>query len=424
MTQAQDARVILVGNELLKGERRDAHLAFVGRAMLASGMQVSTAQVVGDDRVEIARVIREQLRGAKVLIVCGGLGPTHDDVTREGVADALGLPLEFSEQHWKEIQRIFQKFGRRADKSNRQQAYFPKGATAIPNRRGTAPGFAIERDGCFIAVLPGPPQELIPMMEKVVLPRIGEMFNKRPLFTEAFRTAGVGESAMTPHLQPILDRHDAFNVSSLPHIGGVDIVITQKPDVVDRERVKRQAQTFEEELRRYLGAKLYAKGSASLESVVGRSLVESRATLAIAESITGGLIGKRFTDVPGSSRYLLADVVAYSNESKVTFLGVSRKALEDHGAVSEAVCREMAQGIRRETGATWAIATTGIAGPSGATEEKPVGLAFYGVSWDGGVEIRERVFPGNREDVRERVAFATMLLIYERLVGASGPTRS
>jgi nicotinamide-nucleotide amidase len=423
MAQAHDARVVLVGNELLKGERRDAHLAFVGRAMLATGMQVSTAQVVGDDRAEIARVIREQLRGAKVLIVCGGLGPTHDDVTREGVAAALGLPLEFSEEHWKEIQGVFQKFGRQAGESNRQQAYFPKGATAIPNLRGTAPGFAIERNDCFIVVLPGPPKELIPMMEKVVLPRIGQISNKRQLYTEVFRTTGVGESAMTPHLQPILERHDAFNVSSLPHVGGVDIAITQKPDAADRERVERQARTFEEELRRYLGPKLYAKGSESLESVIGRELVDSGATLAIAESITGGLIGKRFTDVPGSSRYLLADVVAYSNESKVTLLGVSPKALEDHGAVSEITCREMAEGIRRETGATWAIATTGIAGPSGATEEKPVGLAFYGVSWGGGAEFRERVFPGNREDVRERVTFATLLLLHEQLVGANGPTR-
>jgi nicotinamide-nucleotide amidase len=228
---------------------------------------------------------------------------------------------------------------------------------------------------------------------------------------------------MTPHLQPIFDKHDAFTVSSLPHIGGVDIVITQKPSVVDQDLVNQQARTFEKDLRRYLGSKLYAKGKASLESVIGQALVESDATLAIAESITGGLIGKRITDVPGSSSYLLADVVAYSNESKVSLLGISEKSLAEHGAVSKIVCRQMADGIRSETGATWALAATGIAGPDGATEEKPVGLTFFGVSWEGGAEIHERVFPGNREAVRERVAFATLLLLHERIAGAGRAKR-
>lgn len=392
--------------------------------MLSIGLQLSAAHVVRDDREQIARLIKDRTRAARVLVVCGGLGPTHDDVTRAGVAAGLELPLEFSEEHWREIQRRFESFGRRADESNRQQAQFPQGAAPISNPRGTAPGFAIECDGCMVIVLPGPPRELVPMMEEVGLPKIAGLFEKAPLYGEVFRTTGIGESAMIPHLRPVFDKHDAFDVSSLPNIGGVDIVITQKPSVVDRRRVEREAREFERNLRDYLGPKLYAKGGASLESVIGEALVESGATLALAESVTGGLIGKRITDVPGSSRYLAADVVAYSNTSKVSLLGVAEATLARHGAVSEAVCREMADGIRRETGATWALATTGIAGPAGATEEKPLGLTFYGLSWEGGAEIRERTFPGNREEIRERVAFAALFLLHERLAAVGSNEQS
>ena len=420
MTDKHDVEVVLLGNELLKGERKDAHLAFIGRAMLPLGVKVGLALVIGDDRAAISSCIRERVSRTRVIITTGGLGPTHDDVTREGVADGLGLPLEFDPKQWQDIQKVFQKFGRRAGDSNRRQAYFPRGATPAPNPWGTAPGFTIEHDGCLIAVLPGPPRELVPMLETSVIPLIAAVFKKEPLYVETFRTTGMGESTMTPHVQPIFDRHDAFDVSSLPHIGGVDIVITQKLSVVDRALVERQAREFEEQLRAYLGSKLYAKGDASLEAVVGRALADTGETLSVAESITGGLIGKRLTDVPGSSRYLLADVVAYSNESKVSLIGVSKKAISQHGAVSETVCRQMADGVRRKTGATWALATTGIGGPGGATPDKPVGLTYYGLTWQGGADIRKHVFPGERRDVRERAVFATLLLLHRRLVEGGG----
>ncbi len=245
MTEKHDVEVVLVGNELLKGERRDAHLEFIGRAMLPLGVKVGLALVIGDDRAAISHCIRERVPRTRVIITSGGLGPTHDDVTREGVADGLGLPLEFDPKQWQDIQKVFQKFGSRAGESNRRQAFFPRGATPLANPRGTAPGFAIEHDGCLVAVLPGPPRELVPMLETSVIPRIGGVFKKQPLYVETFRTAGMGESAMTPHVQPIFDRHDAFDVSSLPHNGGVDSVITQKMSVVDRSHVEPQARELE-----------------------------------------------------------------------------------------------------------------------------------------------------------------------------------
>ena len=416
MAKEFDVELVLVGDELLKGERRDAHVAFLGASLLQLGVRVGGAHFVGDDRAQIARAVGASTKQARVVVVSGGLGPTHDDITREGVADAVKLPLEFDEEQWQVIQDIFAKFGRTADESNRQQAYFPKGAEPIANANGTAAGFTVERDGSLVVVLPGPPRELIPMWENVVAKRIDRIFERPALYRETFRTTGIGESAMTSHVQPIYDAHqDVFGIASLPHIGGVDIVITQKPDVTDRELVEQKARTFEKELRDYLGHRLYAKGDASLEEVIGDALVEQGATLAIAESLTGGYLGKRITDVPGSSRYLLADIVAYNNEAKVEFLGVSQKTLDEHGAVSGAVCQEMAHGVRRKTGATYALATTGIAGPTGGSKEKPVGLTYYGLSWDGGQEIRHSIFPGDRAAVRERVNYATLLLLHEKL---------
>ncbi|MDH3216381.1 MAG: CinA family nicotinamide mononucleotide deamidase-related protein [Candidatus Krumholzibacteria bacterium] len=415
MTKTNEVEVILVGSELLKGERSDRHLAFIGRLLLAVGVRLNEAHVVADDKSRLARLIRDRARAARVVVITGGLGPTHDDITRESVAEAFGVPLEFYEDEWEKIERIFQRLGGRADDSNRRQAYFPRGAEPIANARGTAAGFVMDREGCLVAALPGPPRELIPMVEDAVLERIGGVFGRRGIYCETFRTTGIGESNMTPMVKSIFDKYDEFVFSSLPHIGGVDIVITQQREDVDRSFIEARANEFEQELRAVLGFRVYGKGDADLAAVLGRELVNQEATLAIAESLTGGWIGKRITDVAGSSRYLLADVVAYDNPAKLTLLDVKTEFLEKHGAVSAAVCREMAEGIRQRTGATYGLATTGIAGPGGGSKEKPVGLSYYGLTWDGGGDIRDHVFPGNREDVRERVTYAALFLLFRRL---------
>jgi nicotinamide-nucleotide amidase len=412
-----EVEVILVGNELLKGERRDAHLESIGRALARVGVELGGAHAIGDERGRIAGIVRDRLDDARVIIVSGGLGPTHDDVTREGVADALGKPLEFRVDQWREIEKIFQRFGREPEESNRRQAYFPEGAEPMANPNGTAPGFIVESGDCLIAVLPGPPRELNPMLEEAVLPRIADLFKRDALFTETFRTTGIAESTMISVIQPVFESYGEFTISSLPHIGGVDIGITQKPGVSDRKQLRKKARAFEKELRDRFGTRVYGKGEILLESVIGEALVAGGATLALAESLTGGLIGKRLTDVAGSSRYVLADIVAYSNEAKMHFLGVKKETLTKYGAVSEEVCREMAEGIRERTGATFGLATTGIAGPGGGSKQKPVGLTFYGLSWQGGRAIRNRVFPGHRDEVRNRVTYATLYLLHDKLQG-------
>jgi nicotinamide-nucleotide amidase len=417
--KSHEIELILIGNELLSGQKQDAHLAYVGRLVSTAGARVEAACVIGDDRKRIAALLRERIACARVVIIAGGLGPTHDDVTREAVADALALPLEFREREWQTILGMFERLGRKADESNRRQAYFPKGSTTIANSGGTAAGFMVEMSDCLVAVLPGPPRELSPMMRDTVLPRIQGIHRRAPLFQVTLRTSGIGESDMTPLVRSIFESFTDFEISSLPHLGGVDIGLTEKNPGSDAARVRRRALEFEASLRAALGHRLFGKGEDTLEAIIGALLTQRSESLAIAESLTGGLIAKHVTDVSGSSRYLLAGVVAYSNESKVALLGVSAAAIEAHGAVSEAVCREMADGARRITGATYGLATTGIAGPTGGTPEKPVGLTYYGVSWEGGADIRRRVFHGERNDVRERVAHATLFLFYARLAGAA-----
>lgn len=416
MGKTRDVELLMVGYELLRGDRADSHLGYLGRRLLEIGVRIDRVHVVGDERREIGELVRERHRAASVLVVTGGLGPTHDDVTREGVADGLELPLVFDDDQWAVIRAYFERYGRRASESNRRQAMFPRGAIPVPNPRGTAPGFIVDAGGCLVAALPGPPREFRAMVDASLLPEIARRFARPPVFTRTYRTMGVGESQMAGVLESLTREYEEFMLASLPHVAGVDLILREKPGAGRRATLDERAGAFETDLRRELGHKIYATGDRTLEETVGRMLTERKATVAVAESVTGGLLGKRLTDVSGSSGYVLAGVVAYSNEAKVDFLGVSEESLAASGAVSEAVCREMAEGIRSRTGATWGLATTGIAGPTGGTPEKPVGLCYYGVSGRGGADIHRRVFSGARDDVRERVVSASLFLLYEKLL--------
>jgi nicotinamide-nucleotide amidase len=418
-----EAEMIIIGDELLNGLRRDSHLAHVGRSLSHLGVRLNAGHVVGDTRRGIAELIARRLHETRVLIISGGLGPTADDVTREATADALDLPLEFREDQWQEVQGIFQRTGRTASSLNRKQAHFPRGAIPIANPNGTAPGFYIESKGCFIAVLPGPPIELIPMMEDAILPCIQAVFRREEIFRATFRTTGIGESNLIPLVTPVFERFQEFALSSLPHVAGVDLVITAKDVTADRASMEKRASALGTELRRLLGSKLYARGRASLEAVIGQELARRGETLSIAESLTGGHVGKTITDVAGSSGYFLCDIVAYSNDAKVTFLGVSDDSLRKHGAVSEQVCLEMAEGIRNRTGSTYGLATTGIAGPTGGSTAKPVGLCYYGLSWSGGSTVRHRIFAGDRSDVRVRVCWAALHHLFDTIYRTEGNAR-
>lgn len=415
MQKIPTAELILVGDELLSGARSDTHTAFLGRALAGAGIVLERCTIVADDAEAIAGIVRETVRRADIAIVTGGLGPTNDDVTRDGVARAVDRPLELSEPAMSALERFFRKIDVPINDMTRRQAYFPAGAGCMPNSNGTAAGFFLELNGHALIVLPGPPRELRPMVAEQVIPYIEKMFPSRPVRSATFKTAGIGESALAELCEPLYRRYAMLSISSLPSGGCVDIIATERRDVPLDAPFEAVRAEFEGGLRKLLGTRLYGTGDVTLASAVGDALVDREETLAIAESLTGGLLGKRLTDIPGSSRFLLGDVVAYGNEMKKDFLGVRPDTLAEHGAVSEQVCREMAEGVRRRTRASWGLATTGIAGPAGGTDAKPVGLCYYGLSWRDGSDIKRNVFPGSRAHVRERVTNALLFMLFERL---------
>ncbi|HEU4364447.1 MAG TPA: CinA family nicotinamide mononucleotide deamidase-related protein [Candidatus Krumholzibacteria bacterium] len=409
-----DVELILVGDELLRGDRSDGHLAFIARAVRRTGARVRRVHVTGDDPAGIAAAAAERLAHARVLVLTGGLGPTDDDVTREGVAAAVGLPLEFSDEEWNTISRFMEARGRAATEANRRQAYFPRGAVVIPNAMGTAAGFRVDASGAAIFVLPGPPMELQPMVTAHVVPALDAIFARPPVRVEQFRTNGIAESQLFELLAPDTTRLEGYAVSWLPSLGGVDVVLTQRtgadPALLDAECGRIDARLVE-----ILGNKYYERGERPIAKVTGDMLAARGETVATAESLTGGSIARLFTDHPGASAYFLAGAVTYSNASKADLIGVRAETIDGFGAVSEETCTEMAHGVRRRAKATYGIATTGIAGPAGGTAHKPVGLTFIGVAWDGGVQVKRIIFPGDRATIRTRAAHTAIWLLYDQL---------
>ncbi len=420
MARSPVAEIVLVGDELLKGERRDAHLPWLARRLADLGVRVARAEVVRDDAGAIADAVRAARSRADVVVVTGGLGPTPDDVTRDGFAAAFDRDLAFDADSWAAIEAFFERYGRTPTEASRRQAMIPRGARALPNTQGTAPGCLLEFDGGLAAMLPGPPRELRPMFTEHVEPVLRERFGAAPLRVETFRTIGIGETDLMARFGEMLEALRAWRVSSLPSITGVDIVLTARDDAPADADAEGELERVHAALRDGLGTKLYERGPRTLARVVHDRLVERGETLAVAESLTGGMIGAALTDFPGASAYLLADVVAYANEAKVELLGVSRDDLAAHGAVSEPVAAAMAHGARRRTGATWGVSTTGIAGPTGATPTKPVGLVYLGVAWEDGTDVRRVRYRGDRDVVRERAVHGALWMLFDRIAREGG----
>jgi nicotinamide-nucleotide amidase len=409
-----DVEVILVGDELLRGDRHDAHLAHIANALRQAGVRVNRAFVTGDDAAGIAALVGERLPHARVIITTGGLGPTDDDVTREGVATAVAATLEFRESEWDTIVQFMGARGRDATQANRRQAYFPQGACVIDNPVGTAAGFSVDAAGVSVFVLPGPPMELQPMLANHVLPRVQEIFGRPPLRIERFRTTGIAESQLFEQIAGTTASLESYSVGWLPSLTGVDVVLTQT-STADAARLDPEADRVHHALQEAAGHRYYERGDRTLAQVVGDALAARGETLAVAESITGGGIARQATDIPGASGWFQAGAVTYSNQSKTDLLGVRAETIDEFGAVSEETCTEMAHGIRRRAKATWGVATTGIAGPGGGTPHKPVGLTFIGVAWDGGVQVKRSIFPGNRAVVPARATHAALWLVYDQL---------
>lgn len=403
------AEILSVGTELLLGQITDTNAAYIARELAALGIDVFFKQTVGDNPQRIQDTVRLALSRADAVLITGGLGPTEDDLTVDAVARALGEDLVEDPAVVDHVRRFFAARGRAPTANVFKQALVPRSARVIPNLRGTAPGIHLERDGRMIFIMPGVPYEMEAMMREYVTPILRARTTGEVIQSVVLRVTGEGESAVEMRIKDLLATTTP-TIAPYAKLGEVHLRLTAKghPEAVARLLVEGEGR-----VRERLGDLIYGREDESLEEIVGRMLAARRETLAVAESCTGGLLAQRLTAVPGSSAYFAGGVVAYSNDAKLELLGVPQALLEAHGAVSAPVAEAMAQGIRARAGTTYALSITGVAGPSGGTEEKPVGLVYLGLADGHGAQHRRLTFgsqPG-RAGVRYLAAQAALNLL-------------
>ncbi|HLB38162.1 MAG TPA: competence/damage-inducible protein A [Gemmatimonadales bacterium] len=416
-----DLELVTIGTELLLGFTIDSNAAELARALASIGARVVRKTTVGDDAAAISAAVRDALGRTGFVIATGGLGPTRDDITKRAVADLFGAPLVMDDAYLEQLRERFQRLGRAPmPEANRTQAEVPRGAIVLPNRWGTAPGLWLEGGPGVVVLLPGVPREMRGLLEQEVVPRVKDWATRlggAPTVTlsRTLRTTGIAESALADRVGPLEDRLAPATLAYLPSVEGVDLRLTAWGlEQGHAERILGDAAGI---LRPALGSHFYGEGACDLAAVMLERLEQRGASLAVAESCTGGLLGERITAVPGASRTFVGGLVAYADGVKDSELGVSQAILEQHGAVSEAAVRAMAEGVARRFGVPASLAVTGIAGPSGGTPEKPVGTVWLAAVLEGRCETALRRFAGDREDVRRRSAQGALDLM-RRLLDA------
>ncbi len=396
-----DAAIIAVGSELLTPHKTDTNSLFITQVLNDLGIAVAYKAIVGDNRADLAAHLAHALARHKVLILTGGLGPTDDDLTRDVVAAHLGLTMDEDEAIVAAIQRRFAARGWKMPAVNRRQALVPRGAAVLANPNGTAPGLWLEHRGAAIALLPGPPREMKPMMAGEVRTRLAPRAGDVRLHRRLIRVSGRGESAVEEMVQPIysgwLNQSPPIETTILAGLGQVELHLLTKAS--DPGLAGAALDAAVTQITQVMGPDIVSLDGRELEAVVGDLLRDRGWHVALAESCTGGLVTSRLTDIPGSSDYVERSVVAYSNRSKIELLGVDEAVIAQHGAVSEPVAVAMATGIRDRARADVGVAVTGIAGPGGGSEQKPIGTVCIAVA---GRETRVRTFrfPGGREMVK------------------------
>jgi nicotinamide-nucleotide amidase len=412
--------IVTIGTELLLGHIVDTNGAHVARALADHGVDVFAKHSVGDNADRLEAMLRDALARADGVVTTGGLGPTVDDLTKQAVARAVDAELELHEPSLRLIERRLAAFGfREIGENNRRQALIPKGAIVLDNPHGSAPGFvAVRGDGKFVACMPGVPREMRPMLSERLLPWMMERYGLRSaIFTRTLRTAGIPESELDRRIEELFRSRENPKIAVLAHEGRVDVKIMAKAS--DRDQADALIAPLERELRERIGGGIFGVDAETLEGAVVRTLCERGWHLATAESITGGGIADAIVRVPGASACFRGAVVAYDDAVKSSLLGVDPALIERHGAVSEEVAIAMARGALESVGADVAVSTTGIAGPTGGTADKPVGLVWFGLAFAGETSARRFTLPGDRDDVRRRAVTAALNLLWRRLASAS-----
>jgi len=411
------AEIIAVGSELLTPEKTDTNSLWLTEKLMAIGIEVKLKTIVGDDEARLEETIRDALRRSDIVISTGGLGPTEDDVTRQVSARAAGRELVYHDDLEAELRERFRRWGRDMPEINKRQAFVIDGAVTLPNPNGSAVGMMLNDAGKFLIVLPGPPREMQPMFEDHVLETLRSVAGNISVVRRILRVSGMGESAVDELIAPIYKAYQAVQTSILFNRTEIEIHLfalanteAEGAAVLDELASK---------LAEKLGPAVFAMNGETMEEVVGNLLKQRNETVSVAESCTGGMIGMRLTDVAGSSAYFLEGVITYSNEAKKRALGVPAETLESFGAVSSQTAEAMAYGVRQRAGTDYGIAVTGIAGPDGGSEEKPVGTVFIGYSDKTNTKSLRLTLPGDRYLIRWRSSQAALDYLRRQIMKAN-----
>jgi len=409
-----DAEIITIGDELLTGHTVDTNAAVIAEQLTNIGLSVRSIYSIGDSVERIEEAIRQAVIRSQVVIATGGLGPTDDDITKKAIVKAFKRNLVFHEDVLDNLKARFAGRGIKMPAINQNQALLPQGATFFPNRNGSAVGICIAEEGFIFIALPGVPMEMNQILVDEVVPHLKGLKTRRTVKVIKLRTTGIVESKLAELIAPDLKLANGVRLGYLPSFSGVDLRVIVEGD--EEEEVKDKALELVRYLERTAGRYIYGRDSDSLEGVVGHLLADNDRTLSVTESCTGGQLGMLITSVPGSSGYFVGGLQAYSNNVKVQQLKVSEEMLVEHGAVSEECALEMAESCRKLFGSDYALSITGIAGPDGGSDDKPVGATFIGLATAHGVHARRFSFGTDRQTNRSRACYAALELLRREIL--------
>lgn len=407
------AEILAVGTEILLGDIVNTNAQYIARRLADLGINLYHQSVVGDNPERLLEEYRLGFNRAELIIATGGLGPTKDDLTKEIAAEFFNRKLILHEESLKKIEEYFANIGRTLNEGNRKQAYFPEGCTIIPNKWGTAPGCIIGDKGRILVLLPGPPREMVPMFEASVVPYI-EKYIDGILVSRTLKICGIGEGHMEEMILDIIQRQTNPTIAPYAKEGEVTLRITARAN--SRKEALEIIEPVENEIRGRLKENVYGIDDDTLEAVIGNMLIEKGLTLSTAESCTGGLIASKLINYPGISEVFMEGAVTYSNNAKIMRLGVKKETLELYGAVSQETAAQMAEGIARTSNTDIGLSITGIAGPGGGTEEKPVGLVYAGLYINGKIKTMKFNLSGDRQYIRNRVTIKAMDWLRRELI--------
>ena len=403
------AEIIAIGTELLLGDILNTNAQYLSRQLADMGISVYYQSVVGDNVDRLKETLINAMNRADIIITTGGLGPTTDDLSKETIAELLELPLVEHEESRDRLLDFFNKRNLKMTENNLKQVYIPKGAIVLKNDNGTAPGFIVNTKKNTVVVLPGPPNEMKPMFKTEVIKELKKL-NKGVIASRTVKLCGIGESMVADILKDLIDKQTNPTIAPYAKDGEVHLRITVKTD--DETRAVELIETMQQKVVNYVGDYIYTTDDRTLEETLVDVLSDKKLTLSVAESCTGGMLSGRIINCSGVSKVYKEGLITYSNEAKMKYLGVTEKTLAKYGAVSENTAREMVEGLIDRCKTDTAISITGVAGPTGGTDEKPVGLVYIGVHYNGKTVVKECNFYGNRQKIRTRAVVEGLIMLW------------